>query len=345
MADKLGNSPDDDPAAPSRPAVSPWRPSISRRGFLQAGGLVAGSAFLAACSSNSSGGGAATTASTSASGGATSSAAATSAAASSAAASSSGGASSGGASSSAASSTSAAPAAGKTTLKLMSWEQFEEGEKDAWNKVITDFTAANPNIEVQWTGWPFATYDQNVIAQAQAGGIDADVVMCPPELASALINKFNMCLPLQTIAQDLKLTPIPAHEQFEQNGQPVRARRDRRAVRGHLRRGAAQGRRLRCPADHVGRVAHPGQGTDEGAGSVRGRPAEQRRRPGRLVEPAAELPARLRRRVGQRQDPAAHLGAGHQLDEVLDATAERRRPQGQLGGGHHQAVAVATGSR
>ncbi len=100
----------------------------------------------------------------------------------------------------------------------MSWEQFEEGEKDAWNKVITDFTAANPNIEVQWTGWPFATYDQNVIAQAQAGGIDADVVMCPPELASALINKFNMCLPLQTISTDLKLTPIPAHEQFEQNG-------------------------------------------------------------------------------------------------------------------------------
>ncbi len=97
----------------------------------------------------------------------------------------------------------------------MSWEQFEEGEKVAWNKVISDFTAANPNIEVSWTGWPFATFDQNVIAQAQAGGIDADVVMCPPELASALINKFQMCVPLQSIAQDLKLTPIPAHEQFQ----------------------------------------------------------------------------------------------------------------------------------
>jgi ABC-type glycerol-3-phosphate transport system substrate-binding protein len=104
---------------------------------------------------------------------------------------------------------------GKTTLKLMSWEQFEEGEKVAWNKVISDFEAANPNIKVSWTGWPFATFDQNVIAQAQAGSVDADVVMCPPELATALITKFGACVPLQSIADDLKLKPIPAHEQFK----------------------------------------------------------------------------------------------------------------------------------
>jgi multiple sugar transport system substrate-binding protein len=104
---------------------------------------------------------------------------------------------------------------GKTTLKLMSWEQFEEGEKVAWNKVISDFEAANPNISVSWTGWPFATFDQNVIAQAQAGSVDADVVMCPPELATALITKFGACVPLQSITDDLKLTPIPAHEQFK----------------------------------------------------------------------------------------------------------------------------------
>src|ERR1700756_4039116 len=58
---------------------------------------------------------------------------------------------------------------GKTQLTLMSWEQFEQGEKAAWFKVINDFEAANPNISVTWTGWPFATYDQNVITQAQAG--------------------------------------------------------------------------------------------------------------------------------------------------------------------------------
>jgi ABC-type glycerol-3-phosphate transport system substrate-binding protein len=104
---------------------------------------------------------------------------------------------------------------GKTKLKLMSWEQFEEGEKAAWFKVVNDFQTAHPNIEVSWTGWPFATFDQNVITQAQAGSIDADIVMCPPELATALISKFGACVPLQSVADDLKLTPIPAHEQFK----------------------------------------------------------------------------------------------------------------------------------
>ena len=106
-------------------------------------------------------------------------------------------------------------AGGKTKLTLMSWEPFEPAEKAAWFKVVKDFEAANPNIKVTWTGWPFATYDQNVIAQAQAGSINADVVMCPPELATALIEKFDACVPLQHIADELKLDPIPAHEQFK----------------------------------------------------------------------------------------------------------------------------------
>ena len=104
---------------------------------------------------------------------------------------------------------------GKVTLNLMSWEQFEVGEKAAWFKVISGFEAAHPNIKVNWVGWPFATYDQNVVTQAEAGSVNADVVMCPPELASALITKFNMTVPLQSITDDLKLTPIPAHEQFK----------------------------------------------------------------------------------------------------------------------------------
>ena len=104
---------------------------------------------------------------------------------------------------------------GKITLNLMSWEQFEVGEKAAWFKVINGFEATHPNIKVNWVGWPFATYDQNVVTQAEAGSVNADVVMCPPELASALISKFKMCVPLQSITDDLKLTPIPAHEQFK----------------------------------------------------------------------------------------------------------------------------------
>jgi multiple sugar transport system substrate-binding protein len=107
----------------------------------------------------------------------------------------------------------------KTTLKLMSWEPFGQSpEFPAWTKVVDDFMAANPSIKVEWTGWPFATYDQNIIAQAQAGGVEADVVMAPPEAASTLIAKYNLGVPLEQIPKALGLIPIPAHEQFTLNG-------------------------------------------------------------------------------------------------------------------------------
>ena len=161
--------------------VVPGRPPLSRRSFFQlSGGLVAAGAGASALAACSSSGGSSSTA-----------------------AAAGGSGSSGG---------------GKTQLTLMSWEQFEVGEKAAWFKVINEFQAANPGISVSWTGWPFATYDQNVITQAEAGSINADVVMCPPELASALISKFQLTVPLQSIADDLKLTPIPAHEQFMNGG-------------------------------------------------------------------------------------------------------------------------------
>jgi len=107
----------------------------------------------------------------------------------------------------------------KTQLTLMSWEMFEVGEKAAWTKVVDDFMAAHPSIQVTWTGWPFSNFDQNVIAQAQAGHVEADVVQCPPELASTLITNYNLCLPLGSIAQKLGLTPNAAHNQFMSGGQ------------------------------------------------------------------------------------------------------------------------------
>jgi multiple sugar transport system substrate-binding protein len=109
-------------------------------------------------------------------------------------------------------------ASGKTQLTLMSWEMFEPGETVAWHKVVSEFMVAYPSIEVKWVGWPFANYDQNVIAQAQAGHIDADVVMCPPELGSTLIMDYDLCEPLGQIASELGLVPNAAHQQFVQNG-------------------------------------------------------------------------------------------------------------------------------
>ena len=106
----------------------------------------------------------------------------------------------------------------KTQLTLMSWEPFQQYEIAAWKKVINDFMAANPSIQVTWTGWPFATYDQQVITQAQAGQVNADVVQCPPELATTLITNYNMCLPLDQISTSLGLVPNASHNQFKVNG-------------------------------------------------------------------------------------------------------------------------------
>ncbi|MCU1491084.1 MAG: hypothetical protein JWM85_2489 [Acidimicrobiaceae bacterium] len=111
------------------------------------------------------------------------------------------------------------PRAATTTLKLISWEPFGQSpEFPAWTKVVNEFMAANPTIKVEWGGWPFSTFDTNIIAEAQAGGVNADVVMAPPEAASTLIAKYNLAVPLQSITKKLGLIPIPAHKQFTLNG-------------------------------------------------------------------------------------------------------------------------------
>jgi multiple sugar transport system substrate-binding protein len=111
-------------------------------------------------------------------------------------------------------------ASAKTVLNLMSWEPYGEPQEiKAWNKVVNDFMAANPNIQVKWSGWPFANYLQNVIQQAQTGEVAADVVMCTPELATTLIVNYNMCEPIGQIATALGLIPNNSHNQFMVNGQ------------------------------------------------------------------------------------------------------------------------------
>jgi ABC-type glycerol-3-phosphate transport system substrate-binding protein len=112
----------------------------------------------------------------------------------------------------------ASKSGGKTTVRLMSWEQFLPAERGAWFKVVDEFKTAHPNINVTWTGFSAETYTADVITQAQAGKIDADVIMCTPELATTLILKYNLGVPLQSITNSLGLKPISAHSSFESNG-------------------------------------------------------------------------------------------------------------------------------
>jgi ABC-type glycerol-3-phosphate transport system substrate-binding protein len=106
----------------------------------------------------------------------------------------------------------------KTNLTLMTWELFEPQEIGAWKTSVARFEAANPSISVSLVGWPFANYDQNVIAQAQAGHVAADVVMCPPELASTLIDDYSICIPVGDIAHEVGMVPDASHQQYIVDG-------------------------------------------------------------------------------------------------------------------------------
>jgi ABC-type glycerol-3-phosphate transport system substrate-binding protein len=109
-------------------------------------------------------------------------------------------------------------ASAKTVLTVMSWEPYQQLEFAAWKKVTNDFMAANPSIQVNWTGWPFTEYEKQIITQAQAGEIQADVVQCTPEIATTLITNYNLAQPLDQITTSLGLIPNNAHNQFRVNG-------------------------------------------------------------------------------------------------------------------------------
>ena len=109
-------------------------------------------------------------------------------------------------------------AAGPVQIKLMSWEQFQPGEKDGWNDLMQKFNASQSKVEVVWTGWPFNLFVQNVVTQAHAGGIEADVLMAPPDLAAQLVRKFDMAAPLDPIVDALGIHPSAGHNFLRKDG-------------------------------------------------------------------------------------------------------------------------------
>ncbi|MBM9477874.1 extracellular solute-binding protein [Nakamurella flavida] len=85
-------------------------------------------------------------------------------------------------------------AGGKTQVKIASWMQFEPGRKEAWAAVLDAFNAQSRTAEAVLVGWPFAQYANQVLTQVQAGGLDADLITAPPDLAARLFS-LNQFLP------------------------------------------------------------------------------------------------------------------------------------------------------
>lgn len=111
------------------------------------------------------------------------------------------------------------PTAGKaTTLKLMSWFQYEPGRHEAWNTMMAKFNKSQSQYNVQWTGWPANQYEDHVNTQVQAGGIDADVITLIPDLAARLVKQGGILEPINAIVKKVGVHPSASHNYIRKDG-------------------------------------------------------------------------------------------------------------------------------
>ena len=111
-----------------------------------------------------------------------------------------------------------AGAAGPVKIRVMSWEQFQPGEKEGWNELFAKYNASQARAEVSWTGFPFNQFVQNVVTQVHAGGIEADILMATPDLAAQVIRKFDLGVPLDPVVEALGVQPSGGHEYLRRDG-------------------------------------------------------------------------------------------------------------------------------
>jgi ABC-type glycerol-3-phosphate transport system substrate-binding protein len=102
--------------------------------------------------------------------------------------------------------TSSAKAADKVQIKITSWMDYEPGRKEAWHAIFDKFNAQSTTTEISFGGWPFASFEQNVITGLQAGTLTDDLMMCTPTLAARLF-KGNYLAPLTSSIKAAGVTP------------------------------------------------------------------------------------------------------------------------------------------
>jgi ABC-type glycerol-3-phosphate transport system substrate-binding protein len=113
----------------------------------------------------------------------------------------------------------ATSSAGKaTTLKLMSWFQYEPGRHEAWNTMMAKFNKSQSKYKVVWTGWPANQYEDHVNTQVQAGGIDADVMTLIPDLAARLVKQGGVLEPINSIVKKVGVHPSASHNYIRKGG-------------------------------------------------------------------------------------------------------------------------------
>lgn len=98
--------------------------------------------------------------------------------------------------------------AAKTSVNISTWMGFEPGRKEAWASIAAKFNAQSTTTEVKITGWPFATYVNQVLTGLEAGTLTDDLIMSTPDLAIRLF-KSGYFLPLTEPIKAAAVTPNP----------------------------------------------------------------------------------------------------------------------------------------
>lgn len=101
----------------------------------------------------------------------------------------------------------------KSTIKIASWMQFEPGRKEAWASTLKRFNAQSKTVKVEFVGWPFAEYSNQVLTQVQSGALDCDLITAPPDLASRLFS-LNAFAPIDDAASAAGVKPDAGLHRF-----------------------------------------------------------------------------------------------------------------------------------
>jgi ABC-type glycerol-3-phosphate transport system substrate-binding protein len=70
----------------------------------------------------------------------------------------------------------------------LSWFWDEPGRRDAWRELFAEFEGSQNTILIKEAYITFSDFNPRVLAQVAAGGIAADIITTPPELAPRLLK-------------------------------------------------------------------------------------------------------------------------------------------------------------
>jgi ABC-type glycerol-3-phosphate transport system substrate-binding protein len=105
----------------------------------------------------------------------------------------------------------------RQVLKVMSWFQYEPGRNAAWATMYKEFNASQKDYKVTVTGWESQSFTTQVLIQAQAGSIDADVIHLIPDLGLRVMQ-MGLLAPLDDIIAKVGVHPTKAHDFMRMKG-------------------------------------------------------------------------------------------------------------------------------